>query len=170
MNTEADRESKSTDIAIQPLGEAAEARACAALMAESEPWITLQRDFEGALRLVMDRTKEVYVARAGRELARHVVVNMQGPFAGYIQALAVRPEWRNRRIGARLLGFAEERIFRESPNVFLCVSGFNTRAQTFYARLGYERIGELKDYVIAGESEILMRKSLGPKDSFQPKG
>jgi [ribosomal protein S18]-alanine N-acetyltransferase len=130
----------------------------------------LRRDFETALGLVTDRTKEVYVARAGRTAAGHIVVNMQGPFAGYIQALVVAPEWRSRGIGARLLKFAEERIFRESPNVFLCVSGFNGRAQQFYARLGYERIGELKEYVIAGESEILMRKSLGPKTGFRAKG
>ena len=91
---------------------------------------------------------------------------MEGPFAGYIQALVVAPEWRGRGIGEQLLKFAEERIFRDSPNVFLCVSGFNPRAQKFYARLGYERIGELKDYVIAGESEFLMRKSVGPKGEF----
>jgi ribosomal protein S18 acetylase RimI-like enzyme len=151
-----------------PLGDEAEAGACARLMAESEPWLTLGRGYESALELIADRLKEVYVARLGGKLAGHVVVNMQGPFAGYIQALVVAPEWRGRGIGARLLGFAEERIFRDSPNVFLCVSGFNRRAQQFYARLGYERIGELKDYVIAGESEILMRKSIGPKTGFRP--
>jgi ribosomal protein S18 acetylase RimI-like enzyme len=160
----------STDAAgilIQSLGDEAEVRACAAMMVASEPWITLRRDFDNALSLVTDRTKEVYVARMGNVLAGHVVVNMQGPFAGYIQALVVGPEWRSRGIGAKLLQFAEERIFQESPNVFLCVSGFNARAQAFYARLGYERIGELKDYVIAGESEFLMRKSIGPKDEFR---
>lgn len=157
------------ELVIQPLEDEAEARACARLMVESEPWITLRRDFETTLKLVADRSKEVYVARAGGKLAGHVVVNMQGPFAGYIQALVVAPELRDRGIGARLLRFAEKRIFRDSPNVFLCVSGFNTRAQEFYARLGYERIGELKNYVIAGESELLMRKTTGPKDKSPPR-
>ncbi len=157
----------SPEIVIEPLEGDAEARMCAAMMTESEPWITLRRDFETAYRLVSDRSKEVYVARAGRELAGHIVVNMEGPFAGYIQALVVVPDWRSQGVGARLLEFAEKRIFRDSPNVFLCVSGFNPRAQKFYARLGYERIGELKDYVIAGESEFLMRKSIGPKDQFR---
>jgi ribosomal-protein-alanine N-acetyltransferase len=157
------------EIAIEPLSNDADARFCARVMVESEPWITLRRDFDSALRLITDRTKEVYVARATGAPVGHVVVNMEGPFAGYIQALAVAEEWRGRGIGARLLKFAEERIFCDSPNVFLCVSGFNTRAQQFYARLGYERIGELKDYVIVGESEILMRKSVGPKDTFKPK-
>jgi hypothetical protein len=28
--------------------------------------------------------------------------------------------------------------------------------------MGYEVIGELKDYIVAGHSEILLRKSTGP--------
>lgn len=144
-----------------------EARACATLMAKSEPWITLRRDFDHALKLLQEPGKEVYVALAGNALAGHIVMSMQGPFVGYIQVIAVAPGWRSRGIGAKLLRFAEERIFRESPNVFLCVSSFNPRAQAFYTRLGYERVGELKDYVIRGASEFLMRKTIGPKAEFQ---
>ncbi len=138
-------------------------------MAQSEPWISLQRDFEHALNLLSDRAKEVYVAHVGDALAGHVTVNMQGALTGYIQVLVVAPAWRSRGVGAQLMRFAEERIFRESPNVFLCVSGFNPRAQKFYQRLGYERIGELKDYVIAGGVEILMRKTIGPRAGFRPR-
>jgi RimJ/RimL family protein N-acetyltransferase len=56
------------------------------------------------------------------------------------------------------MGFAEERIFRETPNVFLLVSSFNHRARALYQRLGYEPIGELKDFIVPGHSELLMRK------------
>jgi len=154
---------------ICPLRDAEEARACAELMAQSEPWITLRRDFEHSFNLLSDRTLEVYVAHIGEDLAGLVAVNMRGAFVGYIRALVIAPAWRSRGIGAQLMQFAEERIFRESPNVFLCVSGFNPRAQQFYLRLGYERIGELKDYVIAGKSEILMRKTIGPTAGFRPR-
>ena len=162
-------ENDTPEIKIERLRDEAEARACAMLMVTTDSWITLKREFEQAFALVNDSAKEVYVARAGTALVGHIVVNMQGPFAGYIQALVIGPEWRNRGIGARLVRFAEERIFRDSPNVFLCVSSFNQRAQQFYARLGYERIGELRDYVIPGASEFLMRKSVGPKNGFQPR-
>lgn len=155
---------------IRPLQDAEETRACAELMAQSEPWITLRRDFEQSLNFLSDRTREFYVAHVGEILAGLVAVNMRGAFIGYIQALVVAPAWRSKGVGAQLMQFAEERIFRESPNVFLCVSGFNPRAQQFYHRLGYERIGELKDYVIAGSSEFLMRKSIGPRVGFQPRG
>ena len=72
-----------------------------------------------------------------------------------------------RGVGRRLLAFAEERIFRESPNVFLCVSSFNAGARRLYLRLGYELIGELKDYIVRGHSELLMRKTRGPLREFQ---
>ena len=62
--------------------------------------------------------------------------------------------------------FAEERIFTESPNVFLCVSSFNAEGERLYEREGYEMIGELKDYIVGGHSEILMRKTLGPMEGF----
>jgi ribosomal protein S18 acetylase RimI-like enzyme len=67
-----------------------------------------------------------------------------------------------------LLEFAEERIFRESPNVFLFCSSFNHDAMRLYHRLGYERIGEIKDFVIAGAGEILLRKTIGPLTTFKP--
>ena len=142
---------------------------CARVMSESEPWITLRRGFEHALAGLTNPNLEIYVACVGDALPGHIVVNMHGSFVGYIQVLAVAAEWRSQGIGEQLVAFAEQRIFRESPNVFLCVSAFNARARQFYARLGYEHIGELKDYVVAGQSEILMRKTIGPRNGYQPR-
>ena len=92
---------------------------------------------------------------------------MQGGFTGYIQSIGVAPEWRSRGIGRRLVAYAEERIFREAPNVFICVSSFNAGAQRFYRSLGYEAIGELKDFVVRGHSEILLRKTIAPWREFK---
>jgi ribosomal-protein-alanine N-acetyltransferase len=66
-----------------------------------------------------------------------------------------------------LIEFSEKRIFTEAPNVFMCVSSFNTKAKDLYERLGYEIIGELKDYILSGQSEILMRKTLAPLTEFK---
>ena len=46
--------------------------------------------------------------------------------------------------------------------MFLCVSSFNTRARALYERLGYQVVGELRDYVVRGHSEWLLRKSVAP--------
>jgi ribosomal protein S18 acetylase RimI-like enzyme len=153
---------KTSIIKIRPLQGAAEARLCAEMMANSEPWITLKRGFEFNLKLLTDSTREGYVAVSGESVAGFVILNLVGPLRGYVQTLGVMPDRRNQGIGAKLMAFAEQRIFREAPNVFLCVSSFNHEAQQFYARLGYERVGELKDYVVNGHSEYLMRKTTGP--------
>jgi ribosomal protein S18 acetylase RimI-like enzyme len=155
-----------SSLTIRPLQGPDEARACAQLMANSEPWITLRRDYEFALKRLSDPTREVYTAMFEMTLAGFIVLNLRGPLNGYIQTIGVMPESRNCGIGARMIAFAEERIFRESPNVFLCVSSFNAAAQRFYARLGYQRVGELKDYVVKGHSEYLMRKTKGPLADF----
>jgi len=134
-------------------------------MTDSEPWRALGRDYETSLRIVTDQVKEVYVTYVSSKtdsVAGFLILNMTGAFVGYIQTVCVAPEWRGCGLGAILIRFAEARIFRETPNVFMCVYSFNTDAQRLYERLGYQRIGELTDYIVAGYSEILLRKTIGP--------
>jgi ribosomal-protein-alanine N-acetyltransferase len=154
-------------LSILPLDSALDRERCARLMSTSEPWLTLGRTYESSYELLGDPTREIYVAKVGEEVAGFVILLMQGAFVGYIQTICMAPEHRNRGLGRRLLAFAEERIFRESPNVFLCVSSFNAGAQRLYLRLGYELIGEFKDYIVRGHSELLMRKTRGPLREFR---
>jgi ribosomal-protein-alanine N-acetyltransferase len=154
-------------IEIRRLGSAEESRVCARMMAGSEPWITLKRGYEESLALVEDPSREVYLAFEAGRLRGFVILNMSGAFTGYVQTVCVGAEDRSRGIGSRLMRFAEERIFRESPNVFLCVSSFNPRAKALYERLGYEMVGELKDYLVEGHSEYLLRKTIGPLRGFR---
>jgi ribosomal protein S18 acetylase RimI-like enzyme len=51
----------------------------------------------------------------------------------------------------------------------MCVSSFNLKAKALYDRLGFETIGILKDYVVKGHDEYLLRKSLGPVSDFKIK-
>lgn len=131
------------------------------MMAATDPWITLGRGYDACLEVVRRPDREVYVADDGN-VRGFIIINMQGAFVGYIQTICVAADARSSGIGSRLIAFAEARIFRDSPNVFLCVSSFNTRARALYERLGYELVGELKNYVIDGASELLMRKTRGP--------
>ena len=152
---------------IRPINGPDEARACATIMSSSDPWKQLGRDFEHTLRTVTNANSEVYVAAHGDEVVGLVIVVMNVPLVrGYINALAVKREHRNRGIGGKLLKFAEDRIFRDWPNVFLCVTTFNTDAQRFYERMGYQRIGVIEDFIIQGAGEILMRKTIGPTSTF----
>jgi ribosomal protein S18 acetylase RimI-like enzyme len=152
------------DIAI--LASESDAEACARLMAGSEPWLTLGRTYEASLRAIQEPTREVYVARDSAGLAGFLILCMTGAFVGYIQTVLVHPERQGQGIGSRLLEFAEQRILRQSPNVFMCVSSFNYGARRLYERLGYKVVGELTDYIVQGHSEILLRKSVGPLTGF----
>jgi ribosomal protein S18 acetylase RimI-like enzyme len=62
--------------------------------------------------------------------------------------------------------YVEARVYREKPNVFLCVSDFNHEAQRFYASLGYSVVGVLDDYLVSGLGEVLMRKTIAPITEF----
>jgi ribosomal protein S18 acetylase RimI-like enzyme len=139
-----------------------DARACAAMMCATDPWITIGRTFDECLAAVADPAREVWVAHEDGVVRGFIIINMRGAFIGYIQTVCVDAGARGGGLGTRLVAFAEERIFRETPNVFLCVSSFNPRARTLYERLGYQVVGELADYIIRGASETLMRKTIGP--------
>jgi len=154
------------DVEIESLRRQADAEWCASVMSNSEPWITLGRTYEESLEILTDPSREVYLARIEGELSGFIILNMKGAFVGYVQTICIGPDSRGKGLGSRLLRFAEERIFSESPNVFLCVSSFNPQARRLYERLGYETVGELKDYIVRGHSEILMRKTLGPLREF----
>ncbi|MCP4549896.1 MAG: GNAT family N-acetyltransferase [bacterium] len=145
-----------------------EAGICARMMSTTEPWITLQRDFDSALEIMFDPEREVYVALQDDEIAGFAILAMQGPFRGYLQSLAVAPSRRNRGIGHKLLTYIEERVFGETPNVFVCASSFNPGARRLYEKCGYELIGELKGWIVPGHSEFLLRKSIGSITGFTP--
>lgn len=136
------------------------------VMAGSEPWLTLGRGRADALKLLRSRRKQCFIVRSNRERAGFLVLDLQGPLGGYLQTIGIAPGFRGRGIGHAALAWAEAHIFKKHRNVLLCVSSFNRGAQRLYRRAGYEVVGRLHDYVVAGHDEILMRKTLGPLTSF----
>ena len=157
-----------SDLVIRPLRDAAEAHTCATFMAASEPWLTLQYPAERVFQRLTDPAREVHVAELENQIVGVLMLCLSGPLSGYIQTIAVHPGWRGRGLGTQLMQFAEEKIFRRSPNVFLCVTSFNRGAQKFYERLGYRKVGELENYLQHGHTEILLRKTRGPLLDFTP--
>lgn len=143
-------------------------RWAADIMAASEPWLTLGRGRADALKLLRNRRKQCFIIRSGGECAGFLVLDLHGPLGGYIQTIGVAPEMRGRGVGSAALAWAEAHIFKFHRNVLLCVSSFNRGAQRLYRRAGYEVVGRLRDYVVAGHDEILMRKTLGPLSTKPP--
>jgi ribosomal protein S18 acetylase RimI-like enzyme len=133
----------------------------ASLLSANDPWLSLGITFEKILESLNNPEHKVYIAHI-REKACGVIIIHPNGLAGspYIKSIAVDKEYRSSGVGSALIRFAENQYQSKSRYLFLCVSSFNTRARSFYERLGYTFIGELKDYVIDGASEFLMSKRL----------
>jgi ribosomal protein S18 acetylase RimI-like enzyme len=135
---------------------------CAQMMTRTDPWITLEMDYDQCMPAFCGKEKEIYVAKIEDDIAGFVVLQIGGTFKGYIQTVCVGEDYRGKGIGRKLLQFCEERILKISPNLFICVSSFNTGAIHLYEEFGFKRVGELENFVKQGFTEILLRKTFGP--------
>jgi ribosomal protein S18 acetylase RimI-like enzyme len=134
---------------------------CAQMMAANEPWITLRRDLSACREALARPGTELFVARDRGQPVGFILVAPYGLAAcPYISTIGVAADARGRGVGSQLLRFAE-RHFIARRHLFLLVSSFNERAQRLYRRHGYERVGELHDYIVEGASEIILHKRLG---------
>jgi ribosomal protein S18 acetylase RimI-like enzyme len=140
---------------------------CRRLMLGSEPWVTLGFTAADVERLAAARAEDVIGARVGDEVVGFSLSAAGVLIGGYLRLLVVAPEYRGRGIGSQLLAAFEKQTFARWPNAYLCVSDFNERARQFYRRAGYHEVGELKDLLVPGRIEILMRKSIGDWQQFR---
>jgi ribosomal protein S18 acetylase RimI-like enzyme len=133
---------------------------CARVMASTDPWITLRRHLEACRAALVRPGTELFAARDGELPVGFILLAPYGLAASpYIATIAVAADARGRGVGSQLLRVAEEH-FAGRGHIFLLVSSFNQGAQQLYHRHGYEFIGELKDYIVPGHSELILHKKL----------
>jgi ribosomal protein S18 acetylase RimI-like enzyme len=133
---------------------------CARLMAGSEPWITLRRGLDECRAALRRPGSELFVAHERGRPVGFILIHPHGCAGSpYIASVAVAEGARARGIGSQLVAFAERQVAARRF-IFLCVSSFNRRAQELYRRLGYQRVGEIPDYIVEGHSELLLCKKL----------
>lgn len=140
---------------------------CAELMSQSEPFNTLKFNYEKCKLAVRGDYKEVYIASVDNKFLGFVVLQFYGVLRGYIQTICIQPDQRGKGIGTFLLKFSEEKLLKQFPNVFMCVTSFNHRAQKLYYSLGYEKIGTLTNHIIEGADEYILRKQICPNSEFK---
>lgn len=132
------------------------------LFVASNPWKKLGTSPEDIRSVLWDSQVRTLVGLEGDKITGAVAFEMTGSLRGYIKLMLVCKEYAGKGTGRLLMNAAENEIFAVRNNVFLCVSGFNTSAIRFYEALGYTQVGVLNNYIINGEDEILMRKTIGP--------
>jgi ribosomal protein S18 acetylase RimI-like enzyme len=140
---------------------------CALMMSKTDPWITLGMNYEQCLKAFEGGCKEIYIVETDNIIAGFVIVQTCGTFSGYIQTICIDEEYRGRGFGKKLLQYCEERILKYSPNVFICVSSFNKGAIKLYYKFGFRLVGELDNFVKAGFTELLLRKTVGPRVGYR---
>jgi [ribosomal protein S18]-alanine N-acetyltransferase len=157
----------SADVVIESASEL-DAALCRHLILGSDPWVTLQYD-DGDIQAIVRaaKTDHLLVARMGDAIVGFAL-SAPGILLGeYLKILVVDDTYRIQGIGRRLMEALEQRAFRHWPNVYLCVSDFNRSARLFYQRLGYEEVGLLKDLLLPGKGEVLLRKSIASWRGFK---
>ena len=140
---------------------------CALMMSETDPWITLGMNYDQCLKAFEGDCKEVYIVSYENDIVGFVILQVCGTFSGYIQTICMREDNRGKGFGTMLLEFCEERILKFSPNVFICVSSFNKDAIRLYYKFGFKLVGELDNFVKEGFTELLLRKTVGPRVGYQ---
>ncbi|MCP9451318.1 MAG: GNAT family N-acetyltransferase [Nitrospira sp.] len=130
----------------------------------SDPWQRLNYTAADWDRIFcpLPQGKDSYVAELDAQIAAIAVVRRNFLAGDYLELLAVAPGIRRQGVGRRLLEYVEQTVFVRAKNLFACVSDFNEQARAFYRKLGYREVGLLVDFLIAGSSEVLIRKTVGP--------
>jgi ribosomal protein S18 acetylase RimI-like enzyme len=142
---------------------------CAKMMSLTDPWITLGMDYEQCLKAFDGSFREIWLLEIEKRIAGFVIIQTCGTFSGYIQTISIDSAYRGKGYGRKLLKFCEDRILKFSPNVFICVSSFNKGALKLYLDFGFKLIGEMENFVIEGYSELLLRKTVGPRIGYKGK-
>lgn len=133
----------------------------ARLIAGSEPWVTLGITTEASLKFCNDPEYSVFIAHHGDDPCGAMVIHPRGLASSpYLKSIVVDKRFRSIGIGQALLEYAEEQYRKTANHFFMCVSSFNPRARALYERLGYSQVGEFPDYILKGQSEILLHKRL----------
>jgi len=113
-------------------------------------------------RLIQDKTKNVVVARVGRELAGFGVMTYREEQAN-LDLLAVARTFRRRKVGSRIVSWLEKvALTGGACTVFVQVRHKNTGAIAFYRRLGYQELERIAGYYQGVEDAVAMAKSLRP--------
>ena len=75
-----------------------------------------------------------------------------------LELLAILPEFQQQGLGAWLMQWLKTHVQDNNQrNLWTLVSAFNTPAIRFYQSQGFTTIGQLDDFIVNGQHELLLR-------------
>lgn len=139
---------------------------CAALMSAAKPWSDLFFSTAQCQTILSSSRLVLHVVEAQDAVVGFIATRPDGiegePLLEY---MCLRDIYRNQGIGTQLLHFFEEGLYRDADNLYLFVSDINPGAIRLYERSGYIKIGELPNYNLFGQTELLYRKFRRPRQA-----
>lgn len=148
-------------LTLEPIG-AGEADILGAVFAAIDPWAaygSTPARLSGFFAQQNVDCRRWSIRRDGQLIGAAVVTWpwLHGP---YLQFLGLMPGHQGSGAGAAVLAWMEREAGPATRNLWLCVSGINTRARAFYERHGYRHVATLDALAADGMDEMLMRKRL----------
>jgi ribosomal protein S18 acetylase RimI-like enzyme len=138
-------------------------RACAEMMASTEPWTIFKYSVDECIKKIKS-DQWCKIGLVAEEVAGFISYRSNGvSSSSLVSLLCVSLKFRHRSIGTRLMQDVEQHIFSFDKNLFLFVSDFNCDAIKFYESLHYRQVGIVENYNFEGQAELLFRKTTGPR-------
>jgi ribosomal protein S18 acetylase RimI-like enzyme len=152
------------DLVLRPL-QPRDTSAVADLMSEHALWGDRDRvEHNRRIERLLDRGEYGLIAEFPEDDDRVLVgfaLLSDGTFGdhGYIRLFGIRQRLTGRGIGTHLLDAAEALfVHRQMDRAFLLCTDWNTGAQVFYERHGYERVGVLPHWLEPGVDQLIYVK------------
>ena len=138
---------------------------CVYILQNSELGTVYFSDYKKAADLLLHALAQrgLFVALKDQEECLGFMYFMpKGVFGSYpyLHLIAVEEKYRNLGIGKQLIKYFEKNSSGySSTKYFLTVDDFNPQARKLYESLGYQRVGELKDFYKNGITSYIMMKA-----------
>ena len=112
-------------------------------------------------RSISDPETVVLVATIAGEVVGFAIMKF-GDLEAHLHLLAVAPKQRRSGIGRAMMEWLEKSCGTAGmQNVRLEVRANNDRAHAFYERLGYRKLGQIREYYDRRETAVVFGKRLG---------
>lgn len=131
------------------------------IMVGSEPFHTYGFNKKSCKKVVSNNRKNgLLLAKFKNEVVGFAIYEKAFLNGFYLKLIAVDPKTRSLGVGKKLMDELEKETFNKNKKkvLYLCVTHFNRRAQTFYKKRGYRKIGFIPNFAKTGIHEVLMRK------------
>lgn len=131
-------------------------------LANMDPWRALGYSQPGLYTYLVNEDPALhrYALEYAGELAGIIAVRDPWLFGPHLELLAIFPAYQGVGIGGEVIEWLRNEAQPHARNLWVVVSAFNTDAQRFYRRHGFQEIASLAELIAPGYDELLMRKPL----------